>query len=196
MVEFWFEFASTYSYIAASRIRGVAQAAQVSVRFEPFLLGPILADQGLETSPFVSNPAKGRYMWRDIERLCETRGLPFKRPSAFPRNGLLAARICCVGRDEPWMPPFAEAVYAANFGQDLDISDPELLKGILETVGAPAQEVITEMDAPSTKKKLREQTERARKLGIFGAPSFVVAGELYWGQDRLGDAIAHARLGG
>ncbi len=195
MLEFWFEFASTYSYVAAARLRAVAEAAQVEVRYEPFLLGPIFADQGWNDSPFNLQPVKGRYMWRDMERLCEARGLPFQRPSVFPRNGLLAARVCCVGRDEAWLPEFVEAVYAANFGQDRDIADRELLAHILETLGAPGGDILAATQDAAIKQRLREQTDRARAHGIFGAPSFVAGGELYWGQDRLGDAIAKASLG-
>jgi 2-hydroxychromene-2-carboxylate isomerase len=134
-------------------------------------------------------------MWRDMERLCQGASLPFQRPSTFPRNGLLAARVCCVARDEPWLPEFVEAVYAANFGQDRDIADPELLVHILETLGAPGASIVEASRSQQTKQRLRDQTEQARAHGIFGAPSFIVGSELFWGQDRLGDAIAMARLG-
>ena len=195
MLEFWFEFASTYSYVAAARLRAIADAAQVEVRYQPFLLGPIFADQGWNDSPFNLQPVKGRYMWRDMERLCQAASLPFQRPSTFPRNGLLAARVCCVGRDEPWLPEFVEAVYAANFGQDRDIADAELLVHILETLRAPGSSILETSRSHETKQRLRDQTEQARAHGIFGAPSFIVGSELFWGQDRLGDAIAMARLG-
>jgi len=195
VLEFWFEFASTYSYVAAARLRAIADAAQVEVRYQPFLLGPIFADQGWNDSPFNLQPVKGRYMWRDMERLCQAASLPFQRPSTFPRNGLLAARVCCVGRDEPWLPEFVEAVYAANFGQDRDIADAELLVHILETLRAPGSSILETSRSHETKQRLRDQTEQARAHGIFGAPSFIVGSELFWGQDRLGDAIAMARLG-
>jgi 2-hydroxychromene-2-carboxylate isomerase len=92
-VEFWFEFGSTYSYLSAARIENIAAAAGVPVLWEPFLLGPIFAEQGWDDSPFNVYPAKGCYMWRDMERLCAKYCIPFTRPSRFPRNGLLAARI-------------------------------------------------------------------------------------------------------
>jgi 2-hydroxychromene-2-carboxylate isomerase len=195
-IDFWFEFASTYSYLAAARIRGIAQAAGVSVRWQPFLLGPIFAAQGWNDSPFNVYPVKGRYMWRDMERLCEGYGLPFRRPSVFPRNGLLAARVACAGHDAPWLPYFVEAVYIANFARDADISDPALLAGILDALGVAGEKTVADAGLPEVKQRLRDQTDRARSLGIFGAPSFVVGTELFWGNDRLGDAIAWARLGG
>ena len=193
-IDFWFEFASTYSYLAVSRLGSVAEAAGVEVRWQPFLLGPIFKAQGWNDSPFNLQPAKGRYMWRDMERLCEGYGLPFQRPSQFPRNGLLAARVACAGLAEPWLPDFVAATFAANFGHDRDISDPEVLAGILDAVGVDGEATLGQAATPDVKKRLREQTERAVELGIFGAPSFVVGDELFWGNDRLGDAIAWSRL--
>ena len=90
--EFWYEFASTYSYPAALRVGALAEARGVSLAWRPFLLGPIFAAQGWRDSPFNIYPAKGRYMWRDVERTCEAMGVPFKRPSPFPQSSLLAAR--------------------------------------------------------------------------------------------------------
>ena len=90
VLDFWFDFASTYSYLAASRIGPLAAEAGVEVRFRPFLLGPIFKAQGWDTSPFNLYPAKGRNMWRDLERVCEDTGLPFRRPEPFPQNSLLA----------------------------------------------------------------------------------------------------------
>lgn len=194
-LELWFEFASTYSYPAVARIRDVARVAGVEVSWQPFLLGPLFADQGLTDSPFNVYPTKGRYMWRDMERRCEGYGLPFRRPTAFPRNGLLAARIACVDFGASWLPDFVLAVYTANFARDEDIASPELLVGILDALGIAGEDLLRQATTPANKQRLRDQTERARELGIFGAPTFVVDGELFWGHDRLGDAVAWARLG-
>jgi 2-hydroxychromene-2-carboxylate isomerase len=192
-LSFWFEFASTYSYLAASRIEAEARARGVPLRWEPFLLGPIFAAQGWKDSPFNLYEAKGRYMWRDMERLCSSLSLPFRRPSAFPRNGLLAARVACAGRDEAWLPAFVRAVYRANFAEDRDIASPGTLGEILKAQGLPAEEWLERAVSPESKQRLREQTERAVSVGIFGAPSFVVGSELFWGNDRLEQALACAR---
>ena len=96
VLDFWFDFASTYSYPAAMRIRPLAREAGVTVRFGPFLLGPIFKAQGWDTSPFNLYPAKGRHMWRDLERLCADLSLPFRRPAPFPQNSLHAARVALV----------------------------------------------------------------------------------------------------
>jgi 2-hydroxychromene-2-carboxylate isomerase len=192
-LQFWFEFASSYSYPAASRIERLASAAAVRVEWKPFLLGPIFQDQGWTDSPFNLYPTKGRYMWRDLERICEREGLPLRRPSRFPRNGLLPARVACFGAAERWCPEFTRRVYRANFAQDLDISDAAVIAAILDAVGAPAAEILDRAQSRQNKDRLRQQTEEAVRLGIFGAPSFVVGGELFWGNDRLEQAIEWGR---
>ena len=120
-VEFWYEFASTYSYPAAMRVENIASIFDVTISWQPFLLGPIFKQLGWTTSPFNLQAAKGSYMWRDLERLCEDYDLPFKRPSVFPRNGLRAARIALVASDGGWCPDFSRAVFTANFAEDRDI---------------------------------------------------------------------------
>jgi 2-hydroxychromene-2-carboxylate isomerase len=194
-LEFWFEFASSYSYLSVMRIEKVAAAARLEVEWRPFLLGPIFRAQGWNDSPFNLYPAKGRYMWRDLERLAEGYGLPFRRPSAFPRSGLLAARIALAAASEGWCPDFTRAVFTAEFAHDRDIGDSAVLSGLLETLGQDPGAVLARAGSDQNKAALRAQTERAEALGVFGAPSFVVGEELYWGNDRLGDAVAKAALG-
>jgi 2-hydroxychromene-2-carboxylate isomerase len=190
-LEFWFEFGSTYSYLSAVRIED-AEGVQVSWR--PFLLGPIFEEQGWNDSPFNVYPAKGRYMWRDMERLCTKYGIPFARPSRFPRDGLLAARVACLAsaKLEPWLPEFVRAVFRANFAEDRDIGDAAEIRSILDSLGQPGAQLVEQARAPGNKRRLREQTQRAKELGIFGAPSFMVGEELFWGNDRLEDALAWA----
>jgi 2-hydroxychromene-2-carboxylate isomerase len=192
-VEFWFEFASTYSYPAASRVERLAREAGVALAWRPFLLGPIFQAQGWNDSPFNVYPVKGRYMWRDLERVCAKHGLPFRRPSRFPRGSLVAARVACLGADAPWGPAFVAAVYRASFVEDREIGEATVVGEILRGLGQPAEETIARASAPETKEMLRRQTERAVELGIFGAPTLVVGGELFWGNDRLEDALAWAR---
>ena len=194
-IELWYEFASTYSYLSVMRIEKVAAAAKLDVAWRPFLLGPIFRAQGWNDSPFNLYEAKGRYMWQDLERLAAGYGLPFQKPSVFPRNGLSAARIALVAEPEGWCPDWTRAAFAAEFAHDRDIADPAVLSGLLETLGQDPGAVLARAEADANKAALRAQTERAQQLGIFGAPSFVVGRELYWGNDRLGDAVAKAALG-
>ena len=193
VVEFWFEFASTYSYLSVMRIERAAEAAGVDIEWKPFLLGPVFLALGWNDSPFNIYPPKGRYMWRDLERLAEKEGLPFLRPSRFPRNGLLAARVALVGVEEGWVAAFARAVMMANFAEDREIGEEAVIGAILGTLGLPAAEVIARAQADANKLALRCQTERAAELGLFGAPSFRVGEELFWGNDRLEGALAWAR---
>ncbi len=196
-LEFWFEFGSTYSYLSVARIEDAAAEAGVPVRWEPFLLGPIFAEQGWDDSPFNVYPAKGRYMWRDMERLCESQDVPFAKQSRFPRSGVVAARVACLARatSEPWLPEFARAVFRANFAEDREIGDTAEVGSILDSLGLPGARIVEQSQAPDYKQRLREHTRRAAELGIFGAPSFVVDGELFWGNDRLEDALAWATRG-
>lgn len=194
-VELWFELASTYSYPAALRAERVAREAGVELAWRPFLLGPIFAAQGWSDSPFNLYPAKGRYMWRDLERICGELGLPLRRPSRFPRSGLLAARVACWFQDEAFVPEFVRRVYLANFAEDRDIADPAVVASILAALGRPEGTLAAAQSDPA-KAKLRAQTERAAALGIFGAPTFVVGTELFWGNDRLEAAVAWSRSGG
>ena len=190
-LEFWFEFASTYSYPASQRVEAVARAAGVALVWRPFLLGPVFRAQGWNDSPFNIYPVKGQYMWRDLERICMRLDLPMRRPSQFPRNGLLAARVALVGAEQAWGPPFVRAMYHANFAEDLDIADPAVVGSVLRRLGQDPAAVLEA--AGAAKEALRTQTERAVALGIFGAPSFVSGDELFWGNDRLEDALAWHR---
>jgi 2-hydroxychromene-2-carboxylate isomerase len=191
-VEFWFDFASTYSYPAAMRIESLAGEAGRGVVWRPFLLGPIFAAQGWRDSPFNLYPAKGRYMWRDLERLCAREGLAWRRPSAFPRRSLLAARVACAAAAEPWLPALVRGVFRANFAEDRDIGSPaaigEVLAGL--DLGLDPGAWLARAEEQGIKDRLREQTAAAEALGIFGAPTFVAAGELFWGNERLADALA------
>ena len=192
-LQFWFEFASTYSYPAAMRIDALARTAGIGIDWEPFLLGPIFQGQGWNDSPFNIYPAKGRYMWRDLERICERHSLPFRRPAIFPQHSLLAARAACVAKGESWMPDFVCAVYRANFAEGADISKPETVAACLRTARQDPNGWLARAQAAENKALLRAQTERAAALGIFGAPSFVSGKELFWGHDRLEEALAWHR---
>ncbi len=189
-LDFWFELASTYSYPAAMRIGALAQRRGIHVRWRPFLLGPIFKAQGWSNSPFNIYPAKGRYMWRDLERLCAALDLPFVRPEVFPQNTILASRIALVGLRAGWGEQYCRAVYRAEFGEGRDIGHVEALTDILRALGQDSARVLGHAQSDETKAELRVQTEQAHPLGIFGAPSFVTGdGELFWGNDRLEAAL-------
>jgi len=193
-LDFWFDFASTYSYLSAVRIGPLAAQAGIDVRFRPFLLGPIFKAQGWDTSPFSLYEAKGRYMWRDMERLAQAQAVPFRRPEPFPQNSLLAARVALVGLAQAWGMEFCLAVFRAQFGEGRRIDDAAALTPILSRLGVDPAAVLDAAQSDANKAQLRSQTEQAQRLGIFGAPTFIAAdGELFWGNDRLDQALAWAR---
>jgi 2-hydroxychromene-2-carboxylate isomerase len=193
-VDFWFDFASTYSYPATMRVGALASQAHVDVRFRPFLLGPIFRTQGFETSPFNLQPVKGRYMWRDLERICSDLNLPFRKPDPFPQNSLLAARVALVGLPDIWGEDFCRAVFRAEFGDGQQIDDRNVIENLLRNLGLEPASILAAASSDAIKSKLRAETEEAQKLGLFGAPSFVTEdGELFWGNDRLEQALAWAK---
>jgi 2-hydroxychromene-2-carboxylate isomerase len=193
-IDFWFDFASTYSYPAAMRIRPLADEAGVAVRFRPFLLGPIFKAQGWTTSPFNLFPAKGQNMWRDLERTCSDDRLPFRRPSPFPQNSVLAARVALVGLNEGWGEQFCLDVFRAEFGQGRSIDDASVLADVLSHLNVAPETSLAAATSDDNKLKLRAQTEQAQQLSVFGAPTFTTAdGELFWGNDRLERALLWAR---
>ena len=194
-LEFWYEFASTYSYLSAMRIEPLASAAGVAVEWKPFLLGPIFQAQGWHTSPFNLYSAKGRHMVRDIERIVAERGLRFALPGTFPQNSLQASRVALLGSDEGWVAPFTRAVYLAEFTDGADIADRAVLAAILRGLGLDPERIIARIDQPDLKQRLKQQMNHAQERGLFGARSFVVGNELFWGDDRLEQALAWARRG-
>jgi 2-hydroxychromene-2-carboxylate isomerase len=193
VLDFFFEFASSYSYPAAMRVGALAEATGVAVRWRPFLLGPLFRAQGWDNSPFNLYPAKGRYMWRDLERICGRLGLPFRRPDPFPQPSLLAARVAHVGLDEGWGEAFCRAVFAAEFGEGRQIGDEAVMRELLTSLGVAPAPALARARSDEIKERLRSTTAEAERLGVFGAPSFVAAGgELFWGNDRMADALAWA----
>lgn len=192
-VEFWFEFASTYSHVAAQRIEAAARAAGVPLVWRPFLLGPIFRQQGWNDSPFNIYPAKGVYMWKDLERHCAKHGVPFRKPSRFPRPSLLATRIALTLESAPErVGEFVRRVYLANFHDDAETTDDDVIRAVLRSMAlADGDAVLAQATSPQTKERLRQRSEEALARGIFGAPTFLIGNELYWGNDRLEDALAY-----
>ena len=192
-IEFWFEFGSTYSYLSVMRIEDVAHRYGVRVIWKPFLLGVIFRVLGLNNSPFVLQKEKGAYVWRDMERQCRKYGLKWTQPSTFPRTAVLPSRVALLGAEEPWVGAFCRGVMELNFVQDQQIDEANCLAPLLSRLGLSASSILAQAAAEPTKLLLREQTEQARRKGIFGAPTFFVGTEMFWGNDRLDDALLFAR---
>lgn len=194
MLDFWFDFASPYSYVGALRIEAAARVAGEKVRWRPFLLGPLFQAQlGIKDSPFNLQPVRGKYMWRDVERLCAKYGFPFKKPESFPQRSILAARVALIGLDKPWAGDFIRGTFRAQFGEGKDIASEETLAGVLQGLAVDPAPLFQEAATEPVKRQLRAFTDEAQSLGLFGAPNVVVNGELFFGQDRIDDALAWAK---
>ncbi|MHB8623199.1 MAG: DsbA family protein [Sulfuricaulis sp.] len=191
-IEFWFEFGSNYSYLSVMRIETDASRHDVKVIWKPFLLGPIYKSFGWDASPFVLQKAKGEYVWKDMARQCRKYDLPWTRPTTFPRRALLPMRVALISAEQPWMGEYCRRIMLLNFAEDRDIDSPEAVDKVLLQLGLPATDIINNAQAQPNKLLLRQQTETAKARGIFGAPTFFVGGEMFWGNDRLDDALALA----
>lgn len=193
-LQFWYELASNYSYLSAIRIDELAKASGVSIIWRPFTLGPIFKAQGWNTSPFNIYEAKGRHMRRDMERIAQDRGIAFVMPAVFPANALLVARIALLGEDNGWTPNFSRAVFEAGFGKGQDIANEDTVRTILSQLNLDADDLLARAATSETKEHLKKRTAEARRLGIFGAPTFVTQdGEIFWGDDRLEHALRWAQ---
>lgn len=192
-IECWFEFGSNYSYLSLMRIEALAQDAGVALRYQPFLLGPVFRELGWQSSPFAEQKEKGEYVWRDMARRAAKYGIPFRRPSTFPRRALLPMRVALVGADQAWMGEYCRRIMLQNWAHDREIDDAAVvLEALRELVDNP-HAVLAAAETQEVKEALRAQTAKARALGIFGAPTFIVDGEMFWGDDRLEDALDYAR---
>lgn len=188
-LELWFEFGSHYSYLTVMRIEEAAASRGVPLRWKPFLLGPIFRELGWDSSPFLVQKEKGRYAWIDVARQCRKYGLPWRQPSVFPRAAVLPLRVALLGAAQPWIGAYCRRMMTMNFAEDRDIDSAAAVGEALGALGLPAQQIISDALSDANKLALRRQTEQARRRGIFGAPTFFVGDEMFWGNDRLDDAL-------
>lgn len=194
-MEFWFSIGSTYSYLSVMRLREVVAATGIAFDWQPFNVRAIMRE--MDNIPFANKPVKATYMWRDIERRSKLYGLTPQLPAPYPLKELeLANRVAIVAKTEGWIEDYAVAAYRYWFehGEPAG-SEPNLTKSIAAS-GRKATSVIDAANAPEAHSALEAATNTARKLGIFGSPTFVVDREIFWGDDRLDDAIDWRRSNG
>jgi 2-hydroxychromene-2-carboxylate isomerase len=175
------------------RIEELAHKAGITIAWKPFLLGPIFRDFGWTSSPFVLQDEKGSYVWRDMQRQAQKYRLQFNKPSVFPRMALLPMRVALLGSKQAWMGAFCRKVMCQNFVSDIDIDHPENVRRALDGLVADPDDVIRQAQSDANKTRLRDQTSEAKSRGIFGAPTMLIGDEIFWGNDRLDDAIAFAQ---
>ncbi len=187
-LEVWIEYASTYSYLTVARIGRLAAARGVSLVWCPMWLAAVRESQGMGL-PFPPESSKTAYMWRDLERRAQRLGIPYRRPATYPVNSLLTARVALLASAEGWCQPFSERVFALHWTEGRLIGTEDNLQTALTELGRDPWHEIERAQSPANKEALKAQNARAVAMGIFGAPTFAVAGELFWGDDRLEEAI-------
>lgn len=192
-IDFWIEYGSTYTYLTVARIGKLAARAGVDVRWQPFFLMPIMAELGMTQGPFLPYPTKTAYMWRDIERRAAKHGTSYSRPSTYPVNSLVTARVACLAAQEGWCQVFTEKVFELHWTKNVLIGSDDNLRAALEYAGQEPMALLSRAQSQPVKDELKLQTARAKSLGVFGAPSFTVGQELFWGDDRLEEAVDWAR---
>ncbi|MFO1079593.1 MAG: 2-hydroxychromene-2-carboxylate isomerase [Reyranellaceae bacterium] len=193
-IDFWFSVGSTYSYLTVSRLPAVAQATGVRFNWRPFNVRAIMREQN--NIAFAGKPVKAAYMWRDIERRAGLYGLPVKVPAPYPLKEFdLAHRLALVGLAEGWGIDYLRASYRRWFvdGQEPAL-EPNLSASLAEVGQSPARCLARAAEADIGELYERE-TNHAKAMGIFGSPSFAVGGEIFWGDDRLDDAVQWLRQG-
>jgi 2-hydroxychromene-2-carboxylate isomerase len=190
-IDFWFSIGSTYSYLTVMRLDGVADREGVKFVWRPFNVREIMIEQN--NIPFTNKPVKRNYMWRDIERRASMYDLPIAVPAPYPLKQLpFANQVAVLGMEEGWGPDYVKETYRLWFQKDLPAGEEPNISRSLETAGQDPVRVLSRARERDIEEALARETDAARQAGVFGSPSFVVAGELFWGDDRLDDAIAWA----
>ena len=187
-LDLFFFYGSTYTYLTVMRVEETAAQAGVEVRWRPFNVREIMVEQ--DNIPFRDKPVKMRYMWRDIERRAARHGIPFEGIPTYPVDpDLLANRVGVVAAEEGWCPEYTRETYRAWFLEDKPPGEPEGLAAVLRSLGKDSDDVIPRAESQETRERFASETEVARSMGIFGSPTFVTGGEIFWGDDRLEDAL-------
>jgi len=187
-MDFFLSLASTYTYLAVNRAEPLVTRAGVVLHWRPFSVRTIMVEQN--NRPFAGKPVKLAYMWRDLERRAQRHGIPFASIPPYPVDADgLANRVATLAAVEGWCPEFAKASYHAWFLGNSDPGEVENLSRALRRTGRDPSEIITRASSPEIHAKFAAETDAARALGIFGSPTFVCGTEIFWGDDRLEEAI-------
>jgi len=191
--EFWFDLGSPAAYLAWKRMPGFLARTGAQIAHRPMLLGGVFKAQG-NASP-VTIPAKGKWLFEDLARFARRDGVPLTYPAGFPFNTmpLMRAAIGLQMRDPDRFAAFVDAMFDAVFGEGKNLADEGVLAAALQTAGFDPAAIAALAGDPEVKQALIRSTEEAVARGVFGAPSFFVDDELFWGQDRMefvADALA------
>lgn len=182
-VEFFFDFVSTASYLAWTQLPGLVRQTDAEILYRPMVLGAVMKATG--NTPPPSIPAKGKYMRKDFSRFAERYGVAFSYPSRHPVNTMTALRGAVAFLDRPEFPDYVKSVFEGFWVHDQDIEDPEVLIRLAGQAGIGPEEFREAVERQDVKDRLRANTDEAVERGAFGAPTFFVGDEMFFGQDRL-----------
>lgn len=191
-IEFWFSIGSTYTYLSVARLVEVERELGVTFSWQAFSVRRIMRE--MDNVPFpASKQVKVDYMWRDIDRRAQMYGFKARVPAPYPLKEFdLANRIAVLGMQEGWCADYVRATYRRWFTAGLEAgSEPNVSESLAEA-GQDPERVLASAASEEVTQAYSDQTDLAQAKGIFGSPTFVVDGELFWGDDRLDDAIAWA----
>jgi 2-hydroxychromene-2-carboxylate isomerase len=181
-IEFYWDSASPYTYLAATQIEALAARHGARVVWKPFLLGKAFEATGNRAPATI--PAKGKYLFQDLRLWAQHYGVPFKFPKVFPVASLTSLRIACSLADAE-IGRWALAVMQAYWAENQDIGQPDVLKAVAASLGWDGDDLVTRAQTPPVKDKLKANTEEAVQRGVFGAPTFFIGEAMFWGNDRF-----------
>jgi len=190
-IDFWYSIGSTYSYLTVMRLADVERSSGVTFRWRPFNVRHVMIAQN--NIPFKDKPVKAAYMWRDIERRASRYGLAPTLPAPYPLPGLVLANlVATLGAEEGWVQDYTRASYRRWFEEGEPAGEDPNLAASIREIGRDPAEVLASARSERIEAALAAATEEALDLGVFGSPSFVVDGDVFWGDDRLEDALLWA----
>lgn len=182
-IEFFFDPASTYSYLAATQIEAFAKAHGTTVSWKPFLLGKAFEATGNKMPAAI--PAKGKYLFKDATLWAKLYKVPFAFPKNFPLNSVLASRAIIAADQAGQGMPFALAALTGYWAEGADLTQPDTVAAIASKLGLDGAAIVAATAEPAVKDVLRANTEDAIARGVFGAPTFFIGKQMFWGNDRL-----------
>ena len=195
-IDFFFSIGSTYTYLSVTRIVEIEKKEQIKFNWKPFSVRAIMKE--MNNIPFPKDKLnKVNYMWRDIERRAEGYGFFAKTPVPYPLSEFdLANQIAILGLDKGWGVDYVRMTYKKWFQENKEPAIDPSITEICDELKINKDEILLEAKTELIEGKYLANTNSARNHKIFGSPSFVVGNEIFWGDDRMEDAINWAKKNG
>lgn len=183
-IAFYFDFISPYSWLALTQAKAMSSRLGFKWDLRPVVYAKLLEAHSLLGPGEV--PAKRQAMFADVVRCAHLLDQPFSGPPAHPFRSLAALRVACLFREEEGALDLVLALANAAWAEGRDLTDMTVLTEIVAAEGLPAEALAERIQEPELKADLRALTHGALAAGVFGVPTFIHDGELFWGHDRLG----------